>query len=537
MTNYSQPWTQTTDSDRTDIVKNVETCSSSQLVDINPKSLNAAVSRSERSLETTEKSSVSDVFVPFLFDSVVRGTPSLMMLPSDGSAPKILVTVNSCENSMTLDSSAEISVAPIEMISSFVPPIKIPSSVKEVKTFGNSSVNLFGPVILQLQICGMHLRHPFYFIDAHTLFIGGYDLMRAARLVVAVDNRIVWSRCPDSLNSDSVSPNPPVSVNNETVYSGVMFVQPRIAQRTVSPCRTVSSGGESLDIKHSGHAFPTFPFPFQRVTAPSSVASSLANLDNKISPESSPIFFTPPTSPLFFTPPTSPVDFVQQSPAIPTFNSYVDTENGTHSVTVDVEFSATPVCSSGSASRRKRGLGFKIEQTCSAFKPIASRPVPTISSSPASCTAQTSTTSGSPSSIVSRQVSAVVNRPTVGRNVISTSALNLSAPVFRPRTKLRFDTHHPRVISSSSQLSSKEDPNHTACKVADTRCDAFFGEANGFHSPRPPDSSMDDNAEVYHPSRPPEFYSDTEETLLKKHSIFQPSTSSYCLPLCIQLKR
>ena len=138
-----------------------------------------------------------------------------MMLPSsisDGSAPKILVTVNSCKKSMTLDSGAEIGVAPIEMIRSFVPPIKIPSSLKEVKTFGNSTVNLFGPVFLELQICGMQLRHPFYFIDAHTPFIGGYDLMRAARLVVDVDNRIVWSRRPDPLNSDNVSPNPPVSV-------------------------------------------------------------------------------------------------------------------------------------------------------------------------------------------------------------------------------------------------------------------------------------------------------------------------------------
>ena len=189
----------------------------------------------------------------------------------------------------------------------------------------------------------------------------------------------------------------------------------------------------------------------------------------------------------------------------------MDTGNGTHSVTVHVEFSATPDCSSGSASEGKRGLGFKIEQTCSAFTPIASRPIPTVSSSPASCTAQTSTTSESPSSTVSRQVLAVVNRPTVGRNVITTSALNPRAPIFRPRTKLCFDVHHPRVISSSSQLTTKKDPNNTACEIAATRCDAFFGEAIGFH---PLDlQTTDDDAEVYHPSRPPEFYSATEETL------------------------
>ena len=205
------------------------------------------------------------MFVPFLSDSVVRGTLLLMMLfssISDGSAPIILVTVNSCEKSMTLDSGAEISVAPMEMIRSFVSPIKISLSVKKVKTFGNSTVNFFGPVFLELQICGMQLRHPFYFIDAHTPFIAGYDLMRAARLVVDVDNRMVWSRRSDFSDSDNVFPNPPVFVNNDTVYSDVMFVKSSKVQRAVASSST-ASGLEVPDTHTLRHTFFPIFFPFK----------------------------------------------------------------------------------------------------------------------------------------------------------------------------------------------------------------------------------------------------------------------------------
>jgi len=132
---------------------------------------------------------------------------------------------------MILDSGAEVSVAPLNMAKNFVPPVVIPTSVREVRTFGNSSVKLLGPVQLQLQFCGLQITHPFYFVDLPAPLIGGYDLMQAAKLVVDVDNRRVWSRCP---TSEDIFPRPPVSINNDSVYSGVMFVQPSEVQRATA---------------------------------------------------------------------------------------------------------------------------------------------------------------------------------------------------------------------------------------------------------------------------------------------------------------
>ena len=54
----------------------------------------------------------------------------------------------------------------------------------------------------------MKITHPFYFIDAPTPVIGGYDLMRAARLVVDVDNRLVWSRRTQPSDQGWATPHP-----------------------------------------------------------------------------------------------------------------------------------------------------------------------------------------------------------------------------------------------------------------------------------------------------------------------------------------
>jgi len=116
------------------------------------------------------------------------------MLPTsilNGMAPNIGVTVNSCVMPMMLDSGAEVSVAPLDIVKNFDPPITIPSSGPAVRIFGNSTVHLLGPVLLNLQLCGLKISHPFYFIDVPTPLIGGYDLMKATRLVVDVDNQLV----------------------------------------------------------------------------------------------------------------------------------------------------------------------------------------------------------------------------------------------------------------------------------------------------------------------------------------------------------
>jgi len=136
---------------------------------------------------------VVDVVQPFL-TVTQTGLPSMMMIPSrimEGSAPRIMVTVRSSEFSVILDSGAEMSVLPLTVAVNFQPPIQLPDTVHEVRTFGPSTATLFGPVPLDISICGVQIRHPFYFVDAILPPIVGYDLMKAVRLVVDVDNHLV----------------------------------------------------------------------------------------------------------------------------------------------------------------------------------------------------------------------------------------------------------------------------------------------------------------------------------------------------------
>jgi len=132
---------------------------------------------------------VVDVVQPFLTETQTE-LPSMMVIPSRimaGSAPRIMVTVRSSEFSFILDSGAEMSVLPLTLVANFQPPIQLPDTVHEVRTFGPSTATLFGPVPLDVSICGVQIRHPFYFVDATLPPIVGYDLMKAARLVVDVD--------------------------------------------------------------------------------------------------------------------------------------------------------------------------------------------------------------------------------------------------------------------------------------------------------------------------------------------------------------
>jgi len=48
------------------------------------------------------------------------------------------------------------------------------------KYFGGEEIVLDGPVLLDIIICGVHIVHPFFYVDADIPAIGGYDLLRAA---------------------------------------------------------------------------------------------------------------------------------------------------------------------------------------------------------------------------------------------------------------------------------------------------------------------------------------------------------------------
>jgi len=179
--------------------------------------------------------------------------PTLNMLPhviAEGMAPNITVTIHSVQTLMMLDSGAQISVLPSDIAATFDPPISLPSVTREVRTFGNHHVTLQGPVALELQLCGVRIRHPFYFIDAPTPVIGGYDLMQAATLVMDVANRRVWLRHPEFATKGPIGPNPEFAVSNSSVHSSVAMTEPQHAHRVVVS-RATASSLEGLDIKAS----------------------------------------------------------------------------------------------------------------------------------------------------------------------------------------------------------------------------------------------------------------------------------------------
>ena len=141
---------------------------------------------------------------------------------------------------------------PSALAADFDPPISLPSVTKEVRTFGNHQVTLRGSLTLELQLCGFRTRHPFYFIDAATPAIGGYDLMQAARLVVDVANKRVWSRRPESATRGPISPNPKFPVYNNSVHSGVAITEPHHAHRVVMmPRPTARSISETTGMSTS----------------------------------------------------------------------------------------------------------------------------------------------------------------------------------------------------------------------------------------------------------------------------------------------
>ena len=72
--------------------------------------------------------------------------------------------------------------------------------------------------------------------------------MQAARLVVDVANRRVWSRRPESATTGSINPNPELSIFNDSVHSCVAMTEPQNTHRVVAP-RSTAFSPEGLDIK------------------------------------------------------------------------------------------------------------------------------------------------------------------------------------------------------------------------------------------------------------------------------------------------
>jgi len=85
---------------------------------------------------------------------------------------------------MLLDTGAHVSVLPKRMLLEvFGLPVE-GHAKRQVMVFGGQEILLDGPLNLNVTICGLHMVHPFYFVDAEIPIIGGYDLLLAAHIVI-----------------------------------------------------------------------------------------------------------------------------------------------------------------------------------------------------------------------------------------------------------------------------------------------------------------------------------------------------------------
>ena len=334
---------------------------------------------------------------------------SLFTIPTvmeSGNVPQVLCMILGRTFPILLDTGAQISVLPLKMAKYFQLPVNVPPRTCEVGTFGTNKVTLRGPALLSIQIAGIKIPHFFYFIDADAPPLVGHDLVRVARLVIDVANRLVFSRrddwacCDKPINPQG--PNPPVSLKNSYIQACVQFFE-------VSFLPIIEEEDEDVDDSLSAN---TLPSPVDKI----SVAESEVDGPSLVDDTSFPTVVHPCRNPV-----------ISES-------------------NLDVEPTST------------------LSANSAAVAPVVSE----VSSCDDSSLVQPSTLvepASSPSSIVSRQLSVV--RPPSGCHAVP---LNPCAVPFRPRVEPNRDAPLSSASTLTPQplyllVHPLVDPNDTVIKL------------------------------------------------------------------------
>ena len=121
--------------------------------------------------------------------------------------PTLVVKILTQNVIMLLDTAAHVSVLPKKLITDTISLVDEAHANRHVKVFGGEEVVLDGPILLEIVICGVHILHPFFYVDAEIPAIGGYDLLRAAHIIIDNESAEVWSKHPDVVNQSSIPEN------------------------------------------------------------------------------------------------------------------------------------------------------------------------------------------------------------------------------------------------------------------------------------------------------------------------------------------
>ena len=123
--------------------------------------------------------------------------PCILTLPAcipEGKAPRVMASIDGVSFTLLSDTGGEVSVLPLDIFHRFNRLLENNVS-RTVATFGNGAVQLFGPVSVRITLCGVSLEHPFYLVHDKAASLspalGGYDLMKAAHLVMDIPNGLM----------------------------------------------------------------------------------------------------------------------------------------------------------------------------------------------------------------------------------------------------------------------------------------------------------------------------------------------------------
>jgi len=96
--------------------------------------------------------------------------------------------------------------------------------------------------------------HPFFYVDAEIPAIGGYDLLRAAHIIIDTQSAEVWSKHPDAVNQSCIS---------ENIFATPTFVWWR-NYSTFPPTFCVTEDTRSPAIETAPHSLNPFAPSFDR---------------------------------------------------------------------------------------------------------------------------------------------------------------------------------------------------------------------------------------------------------------------------------
>ena len=109
-------------------------------------------------------------------------------------SPKIPIVVEGVRVPIIIDTGAEVSILNTKFVQSLFPGRNLSTNSREVRNLGGGLVTIKGPIELNVEVCKLILKHPFYFYDGNPTFLIGFDLIMRAALTIDVESRCVWSK-------------------------------------------------------------------------------------------------------------------------------------------------------------------------------------------------------------------------------------------------------------------------------------------------------------------------------------------------------